>query len=163
MFVERHISENFHQFGSNAKRQVSSRFNKGPPLDILGDGDVDMLLLNSVRASLAPTVARVLPYSTTRLLTTSSLLLQKAVEESPIAVTSQMLKIVPNDADTVALEKQDQLIKRRRKLAFQRNHKIEEVETGIPRFEMVPCSNLPIFAQGGPSPFVDRCEEGHRW
>lgn len=118
-------------------------------MDILGDNDVDMLLLNSVRASLAPTVARVLPCSTTRLLTTSSLLLQKAVEESPIAVTSQMLKIVPNDADIVALEKQDQLIKRRRKLSKEitKLKKLKPVSPGL-RWYRAPI--YPYLHKGGP-------------
>lgn len=41
----------------------------------------------------------------------------KVVED--IAVTPKLLKIVPNESDIVALERQDELIKRRRKLAKQ--------------------------------------------
>lgn len=52
------------------------------------------------------------------LLSTGRRLLQNSTAtETPVSITPQMLKIVPNDTDMVTLEKQDALIRRRRKLA----------------------------------------------
>ncbi|CUS24108.1 LAQU0S14e00298g1_1 [Lachancea quebecensis] len=68
----------------------------------------------------------------TRALSTGSFWQQEA-KVSPTPVTAQMLKIIPNETDLVTLEKQDALIKRRRKLSKEitKLKKLKPVSPGL--------------------------------
>ncbi|CAR24751.1 mitochondrial 54S ribosomal protein uL2m [Lachancea thermotolerans CBS 6340] len=69
----------------------------------------------------------------TRTLSTSASFWQQEAKVSPTPVTAQMLKIIPNETDLVALEKQDALIKRRRKLSKEitKLKKLKPVSPGL--------------------------------
>ncbi|SCU85964.1 LAME_0D03818g1_1 [Lachancea meyersii CBS 8951] len=68
-----------------------------------------------------------------RLLTTGFRALQVETKTAPTPVSVRMLKIVPNDTDLVTLEKQDALIKRRRKLSKEivKLKKLKPVSPGL--------------------------------
>lgn len=69
----------------------------------------------------------------TRTLSTSASFWQQEAKVSPTPVTAQMLKIIPNETDLVTLEKQDALIKRRRKLSKEitKLKKLKPVSPGL--------------------------------
>ncbi|SCU83376.1 LAFA_0D03224g1_1 [Lachancea sp. 'fantastica'] len=72
-------------------------------------------------------------FQNARMLTTGLRLAQMETKEEPTPVSARMLKIVPNDTDMVTLEKQDALIKRRRKLSKEivKLKKLKPVSPGL--------------------------------
>lgn len=87
-----------------------------------------MLLFRTLRASVVPS-----PGMCTARLFSTRYYSQVKEATTPTPINVQMLKVVPNDADLVTLEKQDALIKRRRKLSKEitKLKKLKPVSPGL--------------------------------
>ena len=94
---------------------------------------VSLMYLSRCFAASARRFPAPLPLLNARFFTNHSSLWQQEVKPTPAAVTAQMLRIIPNDADLVTLEKQDALIKRRRKLSKEitKLKKLKPVSPGL--------------------------------
>lgn len=87
-----------------------------------------MLLFRTLRASVVPS-----PGMCTARLFSTRYYSQVKEATTPTPINVQLLKVVPNDADLVTLEKQDALIKRRRKLSKEitKLKKLKPVSPGL--------------------------------